>query len=82
MLHHLSLADRSERFLVADHQGAVRAVAFTSVGHTFASASEDQTAALWDAQSGKQIAKLTGHMGFVVSLAFTPRRDSPGDRRC
>jgi len=35
-------------------------------------ASADNTARLWDADSGKEAAVLEGHTGFVQSAAFSP----------
>ena len=35
-------------------------------------ASDDKTARLWDAQSGQEIAVLTGHADWVRSAAFSP----------
>jgi WD40 repeat protein len=35
-------------------------------------ASRDKTAKVWDASTGKQIATLTGHIGWIFSAAFSP----------
>ena len=35
-------------------------------------ASEDDTARLWEAETGKTIASSEGHMGSVLSAAFSP----------
>ena len=35
-------------------------------------ASADQTARVWDAATGKQIAQLSGHQGAVFSATFSP----------
>ena len=35
-------------------------------------ASDDKTARLWDAATGKEIAVLRGHEGYVRSAAFSP----------
>ena len=37
-----------------------------------ASGSSDRTVRLWDAQTGKHKATLTGHPGTVYSVAFSP----------
>lgn len=35
----------------------------------------DQTAKLWDVETGKEIATLTGHTGEIVSLHFNAEGD-------
>ena len=37
-----------------------------------ASASEDQTAKVWDAASGQELLTLKGHTGPVISVAWSP----------
>lgn len=41
-----------------------------------ATGSMDKTARLWDVETGKQVAKLEGHEGEIVSLHF----NSDGDK--
>ena len=36
---------------------------------------------LWDPATGRHLATLAGHTDSVRTLAFSPRRDHPGDRR-
>jgi WD40 repeat protein len=54
------------------HEGAVRSAAFSPDGKRIVTASDDTTARLWDAATGKQIRELTGHAGIVLSAAFSP----------
>jgi WD40 repeat protein len=54
------------------HTGRVLCVRYSPDGKRLATASEDRTAALWDAAAGKKQWTLTGHAGAVRHLAFTP----------
>ena len=54
------------------HEGFVRSASFSPDGARIVTASEDNTARVWDAASGKQIAALKGHEDRVVSAGFSP----------
>ncbi len=41
-------------------------------GRTVATGGADQTAKLWDTATGQLLAKLTGHTGAVVAVAYLP----------
>jgi WD40 repeat protein/serine/threonine protein kinase len=54
------------------HDGDVNAVAYSLNGTILATASDDQTARLWDAATGRQLRVLRGDTDFVLAVAFRP----------
>jgi len=53
------------------HAGGVRAVAFSPDGRTLVTASDNNTARLWDAHTGEPLVPLQ-HKSRVVAVAFSP----------
>src|SRR6266516_735107 len=54
------------------HTDAVWDAVFSPDGKRVVTASDDKTARIWDARSGKSLAVLRGHTDAVVSAAFSP----------
>ena len=54
------------------HEGAVNSAQFSPDGQRVVTASEDKTARLWDAASGKPIGEPMKHEDAVSSAQFSP----------
>ncbi len=54
------------------HTNAINSAAFSPDGQRIITASDDNSARIWDAQSGNEISQLTGHSSLVLSAAFSP----------
>jgi WD40 repeat protein len=54
----------------------IQDVAFSPDGEFLGTASADDTGQLWDADSGRPTATLSGHLGDVQAIAFSPDGDT------
>jgi WD40 repeat protein/serine/threonine protein kinase len=57
------------------HKWAVVSAEFSDDGKLVITASEDNTARIWDAANGKELSVLAGHTARVTSVAFAPGND-------
>ncbi len=46
--------------------------AYSPDGKSIVTASDDSTARIWDAATGKELRELTGHSDYVSSAAYSP----------
>lgn len=60
-----------------EHTQPVTSVAFSPDGKRVITGSEDTTAKIWDASTGRELLTLRGHAGTVTSVAFSPQWDGP-----
>lgn len=54
-----------------ERKGAVNGLALSADGRQIATAGQDRTVGIWDANAGRQIHKLRGHTDAVLSVAFS-----------
>jgi WD40 repeat protein len=57
-------------YVLTGHTAQVQAIAISPDGRFLASGSYDQTARLWDAQTGKLLQTFEGHSNLVTTVAF------------
>jgi WD40 repeat protein/transcriptional regulator with XRE-family HTH domain len=70
-LQQASKGDYGRRLLVG-HTNSVNGLAFSPNGRLALSGSNDQTARLWDVETGQLLRTLTGHTAKVTNTAFSP----------
>ena len=64
--------DRPTDRVLVGHADLVTSAAFSPDGKRIVTASNDKTARLWDAATGRQIGALVGHNDAVLCAAFSP----------
>ncbi len=67
-----SAAQPEPLFRLVGHTDEVRDMAFSPDGTRWATASNDETARVWEASTGKLLFTLTGHTNGVEGVAFSP----------
>ncbi len=67
-------ARQAELVIQTGHTGEVRAVALSPDGRSLLTGSADDTAILWDTQSGQTLHSLEGHADEVIAVACSPDR--------
>jgi len=70
--HHLWRQLHDEELTLRGHTGEVYCVSYSADGRLLATASQDQTARIWNAATGECLFVLKGHVGDVNSVAFSP----------
>ena len=70
----LKFLDRGtvDSYLVLRHDGLITSASFSPNSHMVLTTSNDKTARIWDAHSGKLSLVLTGHQGAVTHGCFSP----------
>ena len=68
----LLLRETPLRATLQGHTGSVVSVAFSSDSKRILTGSSDNTARLWDAETGQEMAILKGHSAIVYSVVFSP----------
>ncbi|MCB0636372.1 MAG: NACHT domain-containing protein, partial [Lewinella sp.] len=63
---------QQENWFARGHAGSVNSVAYSPDGRCIITGSDDDTAKVWDAQTGACLLTLMGHSQMVLSVAYSP----------
>ncbi|MGE0701937.1 MAG: toll/interleukin-1 receptor domain-containing protein, partial [Hyphomicrobiaceae bacterium] len=67
-----AIFDSRTRAVLSAHEATVRIASFSPDGRRIVTASDDNTARVWDSESGNEIALLKAHTGTVRSASVSP----------
>jgi WD40 repeat protein/serine/threonine protein kinase len=70
--YYLKRLCRTSLLTLRGHTGPLRSVAYSPDGKRLATASNDRTVRIWNAQTGKVLLTLSGHHDNVTQVAFSP----------
>jgi WD40 repeat protein/serine/threonine protein kinase len=70
--HYLDSLTRHATLTLHGHVGPVNAVAYTRDGKRLATGGNDKTVRIWDAATGREIARIRGHTNSVLGVAWSP----------
>nr|VFJ61812.1 MAG: WD40 repeat [Candidatus Kentron sp. FW] len=66
--------------LLKGHSNVIQGLAFSPDGKRLLSGSADDTARLWDMETGKILRVLRGHSDAIYAVAFSPPEEKGGER--
>ena len=69
---HASVSESHNRLTINGHQDHVLSVSWAPDGNRLATASDDQTAVVWDSATGRRLVSLEGHQGPVWDVSWSP----------
>ena len=67
---------------LSGHTDDVNSAVYSPDGRSVLTASDDNTARIWDAESGQELVTLSGHTERVNSAVYSPDGSSCADRQC
>ena len=69
-----SLVKSRTRLILKGHDGKVYSATYSADGQRIMTGSKDQTAKVWDVQTGTKLMTLKDHSNWVYSVVYSPKR--------